>query len=176
MSAALRAVKANPVVDVGDVFSTHVRYVAKLAYRMLGRDDLVDDLVQDVFVAALKGLDALHDPEAIRGWLARVTVRLASRRLKRQRFVAFLGFDDDDSNGEADVVCPSASPEQQVLLAQVYRVLEKVPVDERLAWTLRYVEGAQLDEVATWCGCSLATAKRRIGRAAELIERHLDAK
>ena len=175
MSVALRSVKTGVAGDVGDVFSTHARYVAALAYRMLGREDLVDDLVQDVFVAALRGLDALHEPEAIRGWLAKVTVRLASRRLKRQRFVAFLGFDDDESP-ENDVICPSASPEQRTLLGQVYRVLQRVPTDDRLAWTLRYVEGMQLDEVAQMTNCSLATAKRRIARAAALIERSLDAK
>jgi RNA polymerase sigma-70 factor (ECF subfamily) len=46
-----------------------------------------------------------------------------------------------------------------------------VPPRDRIAWTLRYIEGQQLEEVAGICGCSLATAKRRISAAQERIER-----
>ena len=55
--------------------------------------------------------------------------------------------------------------ESRALLARVYRALDDVPVKERIAWTLRHVEGESLDRVAALCGCSLATAKRRIAAA-----------
>jgi RNA polymerase sigma-70 factor (ECF subfamily) len=38
-------------------------------------------------------------------------------------------------------------------------------VEQRLAWTLRHIEGERLEDVAARCGCSLATAKRRIAAA-----------
>ena len=43
----------------------------------------------------------------------------------------------------------------------------------RVAWTLNYVEGETLEEVARLCGCSLATAKRRIAAAQRFIEEKL---
>jgi len=45
-----------------------------------------------------------------------------------------------------------------------------VPTQERLAWSLRYLEGEPLDMVAASCGCSLATAKRRISAAKRVID------
>ena len=42
---------------------------------------------------------------------------------------------------------------------------ERQPSDQRIAWSLRYVEGYALGEVASACGCSLATAKRKIAAA-----------
>lgn len=44
-------------------------------------------------------------------------------------------------------------------------MLESLPLEERLAWSLRHVEGHALEEVAAACDCSLATAKRRIAAA-----------
>jgi RNA polymerase sigma-70 factor (ECF subfamily) len=55
----------------------------------------------------------------------------------------------------------------------VYRALDKLPARERVPWTLRYVAGEGVSEVATLCGCSLATAKRRIARAHEKLNIHL---
>jgi len=45
-----------------------------------------------------------------------------------------------------------------------------VPMPARIAWTLRNLDGMPLADVADACGCSLATAKRRIAAAHELIE------
>jgi RNA polymerase sigma-70 factor, ECF subfamily len=45
-----------------------------------------------------------------------------------------------------------------------------LPVDQRIAWSLRYLEGEPLDAIAATCGCSLSTAKRRVGAAKEVID------
>ena len=59
------------------LFRRYAAYVATCAHRLLGADDELDDVVQEVFLVALRGLRGLRDPEAIRGWLATVTVRRA---------------------------------------------------------------------------------------------------
>ena len=55
-------------------------------------------------------------------------------------------------------------------MARVYQILDRIAVDDRIAWALRYVEGQKLEQVAGLVDCSLATAKRRIARAQAAIE------
>jgi RNA polymerase sigma-70 factor (ECF subfamily) len=57
------------------------------------------------------------------------------------------------------------TPEVSEALGAVYRVLAQLPVDERIAFALRHVDGMQLTDVAASTRVSLATAKRRISRA-----------
>lgn len=45
-----------PSLELREVFRTHSAYVATLAFRLLGRDDEIDDMVQEVFLSALSGL------------------------------------------------------------------------------------------------------------------------
>jgi RNA polymerase sigma-70 factor, ECF subfamily len=153
------------------LYRDYSRYVAAIAHRLLGREDDVDDVVQDVFLAAHRGIDQLRDPAAVRGWLASITVRIARRRLRarKMRMMLHLG-------GESDltaVASTEASPEVRALVSRVYGLLDRLPADERIAWTLRYLEGEKLDIVAQMCGVSLATAKRRIAAAHEQLERGL---
>jgi RNA polymerase sigma-70 factor (ECF subfamily) len=68
---------------------------------------------------------------------------------------------------------PAAGPEEKQLVVEVYRALDRLPAHERVAWTLRHVEGEALEDIARLCGCSLATAKRRIATAHEKLQRHL---
>jgi RNA polymerase sigma-70 factor (ECF subfamily) len=155
-------------LDLDGLFRRYAPYVAAIAHRLLGRDEEVDDTIQEVFVAAVRGVHAVRDPAAIRGWLARVTVRVARQRLRKRRLRVFLGLDEPvvyDS-----VVDQSASAEQRTLLSRVYGILDRLPPNERIAWSLRHIEGEPLENVASLAGCSLATAKRRIAAAALKIE------
>lgn len=159
---------ALPTVD--SLFRAYSGYVASVALRLMGRDDDVDDVVQEVFVVSIKGVDRLRDSAAIKGWLATVAVRVARRKLRVRKLWSMVGLDEPGA-GVAECVAPGASPEDRAMLSRVYAALEDLPVDERIAWTLRHVEGEQLEAVAKLSGCSLATAKRRIAAAHEKLER-----
>ncbi|MBN1610851.1 MAG: sigma-70 family RNA polymerase sigma factor, partial [Polyangiaceae bacterium] len=154
-----------PSLDPDKVYRRYAAYVAATAHRLLGGDHEVDDTVQEVFVIAVRGLKSVRDPEAVKGWLACIAVRVVRRRLRMRRARKFVGFDTPVPLDPADW---AASPEQRTLLLQVYRALESLPANERIAWTLRYLQGERLEDVAAQCGYSLATAKRRIAAASRV--------
>jgi RNA polymerase sigma-70 factor (ECF subfamily) len=158
-------------LDLDALYRRYSSYVAAVAHRLLGRDDDVDDVVQEVFLAAVRGLGQLRDPLAVKGWLARVAVRSSRRKLQKRRVRAFFGLAE---TRVTESVCDAgASPEQRALLSRVYRELDQIPANDRIAWALRHVEGEPLESVARLSGCSLATAKRRIASAARALEEAL---
>src|SRR3954462_5049721 len=74
---------------LADLFRRYAPYVATIGLKLLGRDDELDDLVQDVFIEAHRRLYQLRSPDAAKGWLARITVRRAIRWLRRRKLRAF---------------------------------------------------------------------------------------
>jgi RNA polymerase sigma-70 factor (ECF subfamily) len=154
-------------VDFEVLFSSYSRYVARLATRLLGSGDSeVDDVVQDVFWLASRRIAKIPDLIQARGWLATVTTRVVKRKLVRRRFRALF----HASPRDAEVPARGATAEERAILGRLYEVLEQLPTDQRLAWSLRTLEGEPLDAVAAACGCSLSTAKRRVGAAQSVIE------
>lgn len=158
-------------VSLDSVYRRYCPYVAAVVLRLDGRDSDLDDLVQDVFVEAARGLSGLHQPEAIKSWLGTIAVRVVRRRWRIRRIWRFLGADHGDSGSNG--IAPCASPVDRLLLRAVYRVLEELPVEDRLAYSLHTLEGEKMEAVAHLCGCSMATAKRRVARAQREIERRL---
>ena len=158
-----------PATDTA-LYRRYAPYVARIGFRLLGREDEVDDLIQDVFLVAFRQRDQLRDPGAIKGWLATIAVRTARRRLRMRRLRSLIGLDSQQALAFTQ---PGASPEQEALLGHIYSLLDQVGVERRLAWTLRHVEGERLDRVAQRCGCSLATAKRRIAAAEAFLNTEL---
>lgn len=154
------------------VFRAHAGFVASVALRVLGRPSEVDDLVQDVFIRVLHRLDGLRDPSALRGWLAVITARLARRRLRTRRMKMWFGMGSE--HDYAELADPGASPRDRALVNELYRALDRLPVRQRVAWTLRHIEGVELTEIASACECSLATIKRSITAAETALRGELD--
>ena len=51
---------------LGDLFRRYSPYVATIGIRLLGRDDELDDLVQEVFIEAYRGFHQLRSPDAVK--------------------------------------------------------------------------------------------------------------
>lgn len=159
--------------SLSELYARHSRYVAGIAFRLMGRDDEIEDVVQDVFFELLRRHKQLVDIESLGGWLSTVTVRIVGKKLRRRRLKLRLGFVQQEDDYER-AASSDASPECKIELQRLYKALDRLGVDERLAWTLRHIEREKIDIVAERCDVSLATAKRRIARAHRVLSAELD--
>jgi RNA polymerase sigma-70 factor (ECF subfamily) len=156
--------------ELGDLFRRYSSYVATIGFRLLGRDDELDDLVQEVFIEAYRGFHQLRSPDAAKAWLARITVRRAIRRLRRRRLRSFFSLEALPS--DAQLIDDGATPEDRAEVASTYRMVERLPVRQRVVWVLKHVEGETLDAIAEICGISKATVQRRLRAAEHALEVH----
>lgn len=160
------------LLSVDELYRRYAPYVAAIASRILGREGEVQDVVQDVFASAVKGLRFQEEPNQVRGWLAKVAVRTSMRKLRARNFWSL--FDLAESPQYECLADEGAGPHERQLVAEVYQTLDSLAAKERVAWVLRYVEGESLEDAARLCDCSLATVKRRIAKAHSLIRDRLD--
>jgi RNA polymerase sigma-70 factor (ECF subfamily) len=145
-------------------------HVERILTRILGGPGDFDDLVQEVFVRAFRRVEELRDPRALEAWLTSITVfvaREAIRAKARRRWLSFVAPEETP-----EVEAPVASPEVRAAIRAFYQVVGQLDADARIAFTLRFVEGMELGDIAEACGVSVATIKRRIKSAeAEFAER-----
>ena len=139
-------------------------YVERLLMRVVGADAELPDLMQDVFVRAISNLKELRDPAAVKQWLGSLAINTAHvwirRRRLRRRWVRF-----DSPQELPEPPATVAGLEVNLMLRRTYQILDSLPADERIAFALRFVDGMDLREIAEISGVSLATIKRRIGKA-----------
>jgi RNA polymerase sigma-70 factor, ECF subfamily len=153
-----------------EFFDRYAAHVERLVTHVLGFDRELADVLQDVFVSALRSLHTLEDPGALRQWLSRIamhTARKVIRTRTRRRWLRLFTGPEDEKRWEP----PAQGLDEDVLRAvrAVYEVLDELPADDRIVFSLRFVEGMDLPEVANACGVSLSTIKRRLQRAQRLF-------
>jgi RNA polymerase sigma-70 factor, ECF subfamily len=162
-AAVVASIRARERAGGAALYDRHHAYVRRVLTRVLGPDADLHDLIQDVFVAAIDSIDRLVDPHALRPWLAAISVncvRVELRRRSKSRRVQL-----SPSDELPELPAPTATPELDEAVRATYRVLAALPVDERIPFALRLIDGMELAEIAEACQVSLATIKRRLASA-----------
>jgi RNA polymerase sigma-70 factor (ECF subfamily) len=118
--------------------------------------------VQEAFLEVLRSLPSLRDEGALRPWLTTITVRVARAELRRRRLRRLFFREPEEAPPELST---EDDPAARAALRATWGVLSRLPVEERLAFTLRYLHGEELTAGAQALGCSLATYKRRLVKA-----------
>ena len=132
-----------------ELYRRHAAFAIHLATRIEGSARDVEDIVHDAFLRAFERLDDLVDPAAFRAWLGSIVVHKVRSRMRRARLISVLGMGKSSEPVDLDALAsPAASPHARAQIAQIYALLQTLPADDRIAWTLRSVEGHDLETVA----------------------------
>ncbi|WP_394839049.1 sigma-70 family RNA polymerase sigma factor [Pendulispora rubella] len=152
-------------------FDLYAGDVRRILLRVLGSDVELADLVQEVFLRAMTGIERLDDPSTLRSWLTGIavfTARECIRRRQRRRWLVFL---PNESLPEPEPG-PAGDADASEALTATYRILARMGVDERIAFTLRFIDGMELTQVAEACDTSVSTIKRRLAAAEKRFLAH----
>jgi RNA polymerase sigma-70 factor (ECF subfamily) len=139
-----------------ELFARHHRALFRFAYRMSGRRDVAEDIVQDVFVRVTRGFARYEPREREAAWLFTIARRLL---LDRRREMSRR---PPESIGDPDSLPREPDQELALTLDQAFAIM---PVDEREAFLLRELAGLGYDEIAAACQITPAAARSRIYRA-----------
>lgn len=144
------------------LYDRYAPEVNRLIWQLLGADPDHDDLVQQVFCQLLTSAHKVREPGKLRGFVLRVTINMVRSELrKRSVRRRFLRAEDDPDRFESI----HSDHETRAILRHTFEILERMPTNERIVFTLRHVDGRSLDEVSHLCSCSLSTTKRKLNKA-----------
>jgi len=165
----LERLRAGDPDAAATLFDRYVHRIERAVFGIVGHDPDAEDLVQDALLAALRGIHQFHGDEARLGaWIKGIAVRLALKKLRWRRTRKWSGWLGSDAVPTLQAV---GGTEERAALTRAFAVLGDLPPLERAAFSLRFLEGMSLEEVAETLGVSLATAKRRIRAARDRFAR-----
>ena len=136
-----------------------------LAFRLLGRAEAIDDVLQDAYVRAYRGLRRFRGGSSFETWLYRIVYNACLdllRREGRHRAASLDAAGRDLAGTASDVPEPGRVASQRADLA---RALDGLPLDQRAAVLLVDVEGFDYAAAAEVIGVAPGTVASRLSRA-----------
>jgi len=144
------------------------RQVAGNLYRVLGDRSDLEDLVQEVFVIAFRGLDRFRGDARLSTWLYRICVNVALGRIRtRRRRPNAVGVNDlDSASADPSLIerpeTPEKSLERRRDRERVYQALEHLAPKKRIVLYLHEIEGLDLKEIAYLVDSNPVTVRTRL--------------
>lgn len=147
--------------------SEYTDYVyAYVRHRLAPRADVVDDVVQEVFLAALGSLPSFLGSSPLRSWLLGIA-RHKVEAFYRQQLRAPDAL--ADGGGAVEPVAGGLSIDEQIdrerLEAKTHRILQRLPESYGLALLWRYWENRSVREMAEATGKTEKAIERLLARA-----------
>ena len=162
-----------------------IRRYDQLMYRTarsIVRDDAdAEDVVQEAFLLAHRGIERFRQEAKLSTWLVRIVVNASIARLRAsKRQPATIRLDDTDPSETLgrDGATPER-PDEHLARADTRRLIEArieaLPDAYRLVFVLRAVQELSVEETANALGIPNATVRSRFSRARNLLRKSLSA-
>ncbi len=153
----------------GKLVDRHRRTIFALCLQRGLQAAEAEDVTQEVFIKAYRGLASLQTPDHFARWVYGIAGHVAADAARSRRRHA----DDVRLESAPEVADPRESFVSEVALqdrVDVMRALSELPEDQRTVLTLRYLEGLSPKEIAERLGEPRGTVRSRLHHALEYLQ------
>jgi RNA polymerase sigma-70 factor (ECF subfamily) len=161
-----------------DLIERHHTPLFGFLYRLSGSDRmLAEDLVQEAFLHAFRGLSSYRYPRPFKPWLYAIALNCYRDRCKRSEFRQTVETIDNPQVG-FEPTDPGPSPEEQqekqTDLEELFVALQQLSLPLRETLLLRYSQGLPLAEISEILEIPLGTVKSRISIGLQRLRINLE--
>lgn len=175
----IEAIRSGDRYAFEELVRRHSRWVRSIVFGVLGRQDVIDDVAQQVWTSVWQRIGELRDATRWKPWiyrLARNAAVDAGRDLSRRRRQASLspsavGAMESGATAAADST--TAANEQSVA---VMEAIQALPMLYREPFVLRHVNGWGYEQIAEVMGMPVDSVETRLVRARRMLREALKDK
>ena len=179
-SDAIRRCQQGDIAALGALVTHYQTPAVRLAYLLTGDQDLANDIAQDSFLLAWRGIRRFRLGEPFAPWFYRIVTNSARQQMRSARYRREVSLDalvSDDPDARrlgvslAATQASQADPEERAERAEAWAALlaalAALPQKQREAVVLRYYLGYPDKQAAMILGCRVGALQQRLhdGRA-----------
>jgi RNA polymerase sigma-70 factor, ECF subfamily len=180
----LKRIRAGDKAACDECILQHAPGVFRLALRLVKDEAEAEDVMQETFLNAFRGIGRFDGRSTLRTWLYRIAYNAAMMRLRRAH-PEFVAMDEITESGADGTAVPKelfdwrGVPEQQFetaeLRLQMETAIRDLPGSLRAVFVMRELEGLSTDETASALEVTAEVVKTRLHRARLRLREKLSA-
>jgi RNA polymerase sigma-70 factor (ECF subfamily) len=150
-----------------EIYSKYAKAMLNTCFRIVGKQDEAEDVLQEAFLAAFRQLDKFRGDATFGAWLKRIVINAALNHLKKKK-LDFVSMDDKHLDADLDSIENDTQNElnfDDVQLAKVRSAIQDLPKGFQMILTLYLIEGYDHVEIAEILDISVSTSKSQYSRA-----------
>ncbi len=147
--------------------------LGRFAWRLTGEREAARDVVQDAWLAIVRGIRRLDDPARFRAWAYRIVSNKCADWIRRRAAQRSATRDMGNAAAPSSMEDGSAT-ESSGEVARLREALKELPDQQRAILSLHYLDGMGIAEIAEVIGVPVGTVKSRLHQARNRLKETLD--
>ncbi|MBF6613989.1 MAG: sigma-70 family RNA polymerase sigma factor [Chloroflexi bacterium] len=139
--------------------------IHRYVYRLVGNQELADDITQETFLKALQGIRGISRDSNISAWLYRIASNACFDVMRRRKLITWMPIMEESDKSD-EFTSDDFTP-QLIESHLVRRALIEMPPTLSVCLVLRSVEGFSCEEIAEILKIPKGTVFSRLARARE---------
>jgi RNA polymerase sigma-70 factor, ECF subfamily len=162
----------------------HSRSIFRVVYRMTGNQQDTEEIVQETFLRAYKSLARFELRANFSTWLYRIAVNrtldFLNARKTQMTKDTYQIVDNPGADDSAQIQLPASDPGPDRLLlsaemkGKIAGALGLLTPAERVAFTMRHMEGRSIEEISQTLNLKASAAKNSVFRAVQKLRQQLE--
>ncbi len=161
----------------GELIERYETKVYSLALKMLRNPEDAEDVLQDTFLRAYRGIKSFQGHSTFSTWVYRITANSALMKLRKKKLPTVSIDDADEREVPINIADWAPGPVEQLLNEETRQAMSEaidaLPAEFRQVFVLRDVEGLSNADVAEILDLSVAAVMSRLHRARLKVRNHL---
>jgi RNA polymerase sigma-70 factor (ECF subfamily) len=154
------------------------RKIRGAAYRIVGSEEDAQDICQEAFLKAFRGLPSFKREARFSSWLYQIALNLSRDRLRRRKTRSWVSLDDAEEANPGRVAAALGGPaddwvESREIQRLVALAVAALPDEQREVVVLKEYQGLTFPEIAEIQGVPLSTVKTRLYRGLSVLRERL---
>ncbi len=153
----------------------------RIAYSFLGNWEDARDSAQEAFIKAFKNLGSFKAESRFYTWFYRILANECKDHLRKKKVRGFIslwagrasGSETEEESPEAKVAAKESDASKQLenkeLGEKIFWVIRKLPFQQQNAFSLRYLEGLSMEEIADHMSLSVGAVKAHLWQAGRKV-------
>lgn len=160
-ATAIAQVRAGHTDAFAEIVERYEVPILRYLARMTGDSELARDLAQDTFLQAFKNIMKTDSELSLKAWLYKIATNNALQHFRRRKLLRFVPF---LNSPEADIPSPGSGSGWIDNKIDIQRALQSVPVEQRTALTLHFIEGLKYRDIADVLSTTEEAIRKRVAR------------
>lgn len=157
-------------MEMERLYREHSDRIYSYIYLLVRHKECAEDLTQETFYKAYKGLESFNKQASPATWLIKIARNVTYDYFRRKRVIQFFSFDKEHDR-ETNVLSTEKRFEQKEQLARMYDSLYKLKRDYQEVLLLRKIQEYSIQETAYILGWTEAKVKMKMIRALEALKK-----
>ncbi len=158
-----------------ELVERHKGAVFRTLARLLGRNEDLEDLAQEVFLRVFRGFGHFRGDAKFSTWLYRIVLNVVNDELRRRRqWRQAVSIDDPEARWEDRLPHPAPDPDETLdrdrFLESLRAAMSELSLRERAILALYYQEGKSYEDIAAILDLPMGTVKTQLHRAREKLK------